>query len=164
MKRLWIFASHFAKDCFAAFAARRRLRCTPMSLAVCAALCLPLAIGCVVTTSEPDGAMVPASTGTFSVRWSVAGSFDPNACDAYRASALDLRIYDSSGAFVTQRVVACRTMGTSVALYPGGYTGTMTMTDGAGTARTTTLNLRPFSIQSGATTTGDTDFPADSFY
>jgi hypothetical protein len=134
-------------------------------LAACAALAVPLATGCTVTTSdEPGPVVVPASSGTFSVRWSIAGSFDPAQCDYYRAPTLDMRVYDSAGGFVTQQLVDCRAMQASVALRPGGYTGTMTLTDGYGTARTTTLNLRPFSVQGGATTTGDTDFPADSFY
>lgn len=133
--------------------------------AACAALCLPLAAGCTVNTSnDPAPTVVPATAGTFSVRWSIGGSFDPAQCDRYRAVTLDLRVYDSAGAFVQQQLVACSAMQSSVSLNPGSYTGTMTMTDGANTARTTTLNLRPFSVQSGATTTGDTDFPADSFY
>ena len=134
-------------------------------LAACAALCLPLAAGCTVNTnSDPNPPVAPIGTGTFSVRWSVGGSFDSSQCDRYRAVTLDLRIYDSAGAFVQQQLVACGAMQTTVSLNPGSYTGTMTLTDGANTARTTTLNLRPFSVQSGATTTGDTDFPADSFY
>lgn len=126
-----------------------------------AALFLTLPGACTITTDDSEP---PPPTGTFSVRWSIAGSFEPYQCDRYLAYTLDLRIYDSRGEFVTQALSSCSAMSTSVALYPGGYTGTMTLTDGRNGARTTTLALRPFSVQSYATTVADTDFPPNAFY
>src|SRR5262249_7236176 len=71
------------------------------------------AAGCAVSSAPP---------GRLTLRWSIAGGFDPGECDAKRATTLDVLVYDDSGGFQGEYVADCATFGTTIDLPPARYT------------------------------------------
>ena len=127
-----------------------------------------LAMGCTVNTTEPTGTTTtttpPASYGAASIRWSVAGSFDPAACSAHNVTTFDFRALDQATGAMTEATAPCSNFALTINLPPGQYTGNATLLGPDGRAKSTTLNLAPFSVGTGQTTSMDSDFPASSFY
>jgi hypothetical protein len=116
------------------------------------------ALGC-SSSSQPTG----VASGALNTRWTIAGSSDPNQCAVHDAANIDIRVFDPNGGLVSNVVLPCQQLAARVFLYPGRYTGTMTLTNSAAGARTTTLVLQPFDVFENTDTFVPVDFPADSF-
>lgn len=122
--------------------------------------------GCTVEsggTVGPGGG-VPPTTGALTVRWSIDGSFDPNLCDVYTAPTIDVRVLSQSDGRVFEQTADCHVFTTTVSLPADSYTANATLLDPSGHARTTTVDLSPFSVGSGADAVEDADFPRSSFF
>src|SRR5262249_39734575 len=114
-------------------------------------------------TVGPGGTVTPTS-GALTVRWSIDGSFDPNLCDAYAAPTMDVRALSQNSGVVYEQTADCHTFSSTLSLPPGDYTANATLLDPGGHARTTTVNLSPFTVASGSDVVEDADFPRSSFF
>jgi hypothetical protein len=123
-----------------------------------------MSASCSITASpEPPVVIVPAATGSFTLRWSIDGTDDPSACSAYDATTLELVIYDESGTEVTTVDAPCETFSVSVPLPEGTYSADATLVDDAGNSRTLTKPLQAIEVVAGTDIAIDLDFPAGSF-
>lgn len=137
------------------------------ALSAVAALAV-LAPACTATVTAdpiPDSGGGPGySDGRVTLRWTVDGSTNPNACQLSGVSNIRITIYSTGGVTYGSWAQDCSFFATSIDLPPGNYTGTAVLENGGGGARTTTISLDPFTIIGGSTLVLDIDFPADSFY
>jgi hypothetical protein len=102
--------------------------------------------------------------GQLTLRWTVDEVADPNACIMGQAAAIDIVLSTTDEQPAGEYQAACSDFSTNVStLQPGGYVGAVHLIDGAGRARTTTLQINPFTILSGSRLVIDIDFPASSF-
>ena len=104
-----------------------------------------------------------SSIGTLTVRWTVAGTFDPNACAAHGAATIHVNVFDRSGGFVGEYAQSCTAFATEIYLFPGQYSAQALLADSAGAARSTTINIVPFTIRFDSDLVIDVDFPQASF-
>jgi hypothetical protein len=118
-------------------------------------------VGCTVTT-EPPVVVAPAPTGTLTVRWSIAGAVHPALCNAYRATDLEVVVYDEAGAQVASTTFPCEGFSLTLPLPDGTYTADVTLVDPNGTARSTTKPLQAIVIVRGTDLAIDLDFPQSS--
>lgn len=119
------------------------------------------ALGCSSTVNAPP---VPP-LGNAVMQWSVEESTDPGGCDAHGASTFHVSLYNGVGAFAGEWVQDCTAYATTIyGLDPDDYTGHAELSDSAGHARTTSVNIRPFTVVGESSTTVTIDFPADSFF
>lgn len=121
--------------------------------------------GCTVSVEGPSGApptVEPATTGSLTVRWNVAGTASRAACAGYRASTLELVVYAPSGRRFTTANAACESFALSVTLPEGTYTADATLLDARGSAVTTTKTLEAIEVIAGTDLAIDLDFPAAS--
>jgi hypothetical protein len=58
----------------------------------------------------------------------------------------------------------CRAFATSIALFPGSYTASAQLLDGASQPRTTSVALQPFTLSSNEELRVPVDFPSSSFF
>jgi hypothetical protein len=132
-------------------------------LAQAATCTLALAIA---ACGSSNGTPAPATpvTGALIMQWSVDETTNPNLCNATGASTFDLQIFNGAGAFAGEFTQACSAFATSVQLVEDTYTARATLLDAAGTPRTTTVNVAPFTIVGGTSLTIAVDFPANSFF
>jgi hypothetical protein len=107
---------------------------------------------------------VDARTGTVTMRWSVDGSFDPAACDAFAAFDARLDIYDEGGQPIVTQFNDCRSFAATVSLYPGRYSARLQMVDSQKQPRSTSIPISSFTVIADTDLTIDTDFPRSSFY
>ena len=114
--------------------------------------------GCFVDTARV------ASTGRITVRWSIAGAFDPNACRQMNAAAFHVGLNLLDGGFAGEYAQTCNAFATTIDLLPGRYSATARLEDPAGRPRTTTITLAPFTVLSDTNLTLDVDFPRESFF
>ena len=133
------------------------------------AACLACATsGCFVEAGTDPGppppvVVVPAES-QLTVRWTVDEATDPNLCIMGNAAILDLVVTTRDGTLVGAFQAPCDTFATTVStLPPGDYQATARLVDSAGTQRTTSLSMAPFSLIAGTNLVIDVDFPADSF-
>jgi hypothetical protein len=102
--------------------------------------------------------------GSLTLRWTVDEVNDPNVCIMGNAATLDVVLTTSDGQFVGEFAAACTSFATTISsLVADDYTGTAQLLDSGGRARTTVINLRPFTILENSNLIVDLDFPADSF-
>jgi len=136
-------------------------------LGILACAALPVALGgCAVEaggTVGPGPGPAPTS-GALTVRWSIDGSFDPNLCDVYTAPTMDVRVLSQNDGRLYEQTADCHSFSTTVSLPVGDYTANATLLDPGGHARTTTVNLSPFTVSSGGDVVQDADFPRSSFF
>jgi len=119
------------------------------------------ALGCSSTTYTSP----PPPVGSAVMQWSVEEATDPGACGARGATTFHVTLYNGIGAFAGEWVQDCSAFATTLfGLDPDDYTGHSELTDAAGNARTTSVNIRQFTIVGNSSTTVTIDFPADSFY
>jgi hypothetical protein len=123
--------------------------------------------GCALSIEPPEGSpptpiVLPAGSGSVTVRWVVAGAANPATCDAFGATDLELVVYDASGRPVTRQIAACGTFGLSIPLREGTYSAEVTLLDAAGNPVSTTKNLDAIEVISGTDLAIDVDFPAGS--
>lgn len=122
-----------------------------------------LVTGCTVNSS-PAPTTTATAQSTLTVRWSIDGAFDPNQCASHAAPTLDVRILDQSNGAVYESTAPCAAFTTTIPIKPGSYTANATLVDATGHARTTTVNLQPFTLADGAANRLDADFPSSSFF
>jgi hypothetical protein len=118
-------------------------------------------LGCSIT-AEPPTIVAPASTGTLTVRWTVAGSVRPSMCGTFGATHLEVVVYDESGAEVTRATSPCAGFSVTLPLPDGTYSADVTLIDPAGGARSVTKPLHAIEIISGTDLAIDLDFPQSS--
>jgi len=116
-------------------------------------------------TSANNSSGVPAndSSGTLTLDWSINGSKDPNQCNQSVATDIDVVVTTRNGAHVGEFLQRCSDGMTTIALSPGAYVADAALLDGAGTPRTTYVNINPFVIDSNTDLSILVDFPASSF-
>ena len=107
---------------------------------------------------------VPDRAGSVTLRWSVDGSFDPSACDAFAVESARIDLYDANGNPFSTTFIECRAFSSRIDLAPGRYSARIEMVDVDGTPRSTSLAIQPFTIVSGTNLNIDSDFPRDSFF
>lgn len=107
---------------------------------------------------------VPDRVGSVTLRWSVDGSFDPGACDAFAVANARIDIYDANGQPISTTFVDCRAFSATIDLNAGRYSARLEMVDEANSPRSTSLPIQPFTIVSGTNLNIDSDFPRDSFF
>jgi len=107
---------------------------------------------------------VPDRAGSVTLRWSVDGSFDPAACDAFALANARIDLYDANGQPISTTFIDCRAFSSRIELSPGRYSARIEMVDGNGVERSTSLPIQPFTIVSGTNLNIDSDFPRDSFF
>ena len=119
--------------------------------------------GCFTSTNDPNPAPVRTTTGTLTVDWTINGSADPNQCNQSVASDFNIVVTTPGNATVGDFVQPCTDGVTTITLDPGDYDADAALLDGAGTERTTRVNINPFLIHSDTDLSIMVDFPASSF-
>jgi hypothetical protein len=122
-----------------------------------------LASGCFVETDSPRRHPVEAAEGTVTVDWTVDGVKDPSECRQATVSEIDVVVQTPEGDVVGEYRQDCETFATSISLPPGDYTANAVLLDGAGTERTTSVDVDPFTVVGGTDLDVPIDFPASSF-
>ena len=107
---------------------------------------------------------VPDRAGSVTFRWSVDGSFDPRACDAFFVENARIDLYDANGTPITTTFVDCRAFTATINLAPGRYSARIEMVDVNNEPRSTSLPIQPFTIVSDTNLNIDSDVPRDSFF
>jgi hypothetical protein len=142
---------------------RSPLRASMRGTALAAALAASSAIGgCFVNAT--DEVVVAPATGSVTMRWSIAGSFDPIACDDFALADARIDLYDAGGAPISTVFVDCRAFATRIDVSAGTYSARIEMVDGARQPRSTSIPISSFTVFRGTNVNVDTDFPPDSFF
>jgi hypothetical protein len=121
--------------------------------------------GCAVTVEGPPTPVPveqPASMGSLTVRWLVAGTTSASVCEGYRASTLHLAVFDANGRRAATTDAPCESFAVSLSLPEGTYTADAMLVDVNGRAVSTTKTLRAIEVVSGTDLAIDLDFPAAS--
>jgi len=122
------------------------------------------AAGCIVDVGDSTPPPVIVEPGRLTVRWTVNENVDPNLCLLGRAAAIDILVSTSVGASAGEYQAPCGAFATSISsLYPGNYFADALLIDSVGRARTTNVQISPFTIFARTELVVDVDFPADSF-
>lgn len=119
--------------------------------------------GCFVDAGTTS-TVVPVGTGAVTLRWSIDGSFDPAACDAFFVADARIDLYDVNGTPIRTQFIDCRQFSARFDLPEGRYSARVEMTDAAQQPRSTSLPVQSFVIVAGSNLNIDTDFPRDSFF
>jgi hypothetical protein len=131
----------------------------------CALIATTLLGGACSTSLGSPPPPPPPAVGDAIMDWTIAGAKDPAACQQSNATTFHVLLYDSGGGFAGEYVQDCTTFATTIeGLDADKYTAQANLLDEHGQARTTTVNLAPFSVLGGATADVTLDFPSDSFY
>ena len=151
-------------------ASSRRLRSPRGSGSFVGVALLATAASCVISADrEPDRVAVasptyPAATGTLILRWTIDGVEDPYACSQSATDSIRISVYGADGVTVGTFSQDCGAFATSIVLEPGDYTATAVLLDPRSVPRTTSVDVRPFSILGNDQLNVPVDFPADSFF
>jgi hypothetical protein len=114
----------------------------------------------------PVGPPIPPgpAPGSLTLRWTVESQTDPNLCVLGNASALDVTLTTTGGAFAGEFQASCTSFGTTIApLAPGSYYGSALLLDSSGRPRTTAISINAFTVIENSDLVIDLDFPANSF-
>lgn len=131
-----------------------------VSLFASSVVALALA-GCTVTTSDPP--LIVEGDGALVIDWTINGSTDPNQCNQSSATTLEIIVDPGVGSPSTFSQ-DCDAFGTSISLAPGRYSASAVLVDSNGTARTTQVDIDPFTIRENEELHTPIDFPASSFF
>lgn len=124
--------------------------------------CLLLGLsGCLVSSNDPTGGTF-VGDGTLVVDWTIEGETNANECAQFAATTLQIIVVPDVGGPATFSQ-DCEAFGTSIQLEPGNYSASALLTDSDGTARTTTVNIDPFTILGDDELHTPIDFPFNSF-
>jgi hypothetical protein len=127
-----------------------------------ASSCVALALaGCVVTSSPAP--VVVTGDGALVIDWTIDGTTDPNRCFDNSATRLEI-IVDPGVGQPTTFSPDCEAFGISIALSPGSYSASAVLVDANGKARTTQIDIDPFTIRGNDELHTPINFPADSFF
>jgi hypothetical protein len=108
--------------------------------------------------------VVTPATGGLTLRWSIDGTVDPHACDAFFVANTRIDLYDVNGTPISTTFVDCRVFSAHFELAQGNYSARLEMTDTAGQPRSTSLPVAGIAIVSGTNLNIQTDFPRNSFF
>ena len=133
-------------------------------LSLSLALCLLVLPACFVEADNGRAVPVASSSGSLVLDWTIDGSSNPDHCDLSDASTMDVTVTTPGGSFVGEFQESCRAFVTSVDLSPGNYRAAARLLDGAGHDRTTSVEIRAFTILGNDELSVPIDFPASSFY
>jgi hypothetical protein len=123
-----------------------------------------LSSACVATVSSNPPPPVVVQTGSAVMDWTIDGNKDPAACNATSAATFHVSLYGSNGAFAGEYVQDCSAFATTIdGLAPDTYSGKAELLDSASRPRTTSVNLQPFDVIEGSSSTVALDFPSNSF-
>lgn len=129
-----------------------------------ASSCVALALsGCVVSTSNDPIDTPAAGDGTLVIDWTINGTTDPNQCSQSSAATLEIIVVPDVGKSMTFSQ-DCELFGASIPLAPGRYSASALLVTSSGDARTTTIDIDPFTIYGDDELHTPIDFPADSFF
>jgi hypothetical protein len=124
---------------------------------------LALALGGCVVSTTADPPVVVAGDGVLVVDWTINGSTDPNQCNQSSATRLEI-IVDPGVGTASTFSQECQAFGTSITLAPGTYSASAVLVDANGSARTTQIDIDPFTIRGDDELHTPIDFPANSFF
>lgn len=103
--------------------------------------------------------------GHLTLRWTIAGTTDPRACDDNDVDVIDISVTDpADGSEIAGFQQDCRAFETSISLAPGHYAAAARMVDNGGHAVTTDVPVAPFTLVGNDELVQDVDFPDDSFF
>ena len=135
------------------------MRLMPLFASSCVALALS---GCVFgTTSDPP--VVLNGDGVLVLDWTINGSTESNQCHQASATRLEI-IVDPGVGQPSTFSQDCDAFATSIALEPGRYSASAVLVDVNGSARTTQVDIDPFTIRGDDELHTPIDFPANSFF
>lgn len=133
-------------------------------LTSCVVLCgcllgvAPLA-GCTfeagVATSPPP----VETTGSVTLRWSIAATTAPVQCAEHDADTLELTLYDETHEPILVTNAPCEAFNVTVDLAPGLYDGAARLVDVNGRPRTLTLPIHDLRVTRGTELVVDIEFP-----
>lgn len=118
--------------------------------------------GC--TAEVTTAPTVAPQAGSVTLRWSVDGSFDPAACDAFNVDTARVDIYDAGGQPILTRFVDCRAFRATITLDPSRYSARLQMVDSGRNPLSTSIPISSFTIIGNSDLVIDTDFPRSSFF
>jgi hypothetical protein len=118
------------------------------------------ATGCEVHTH--DSSYAADDEGTLAVDWTLDDSFDPRACDDFRATDLELVIYDDRDHVVDRFRAPCDDFSADIDLLDGVYSIDATLLDRSSEDATTTVSVDGLDVYAGEDTPVHIDFPLDS--
>lgn len=128
-------------------------------IAFLACACSAIATTSCIVDAEAEPMPAAPSEGTLTVAWTINGSADPDQCN--QSSADTIRITVEPGGTFEE---SCAAFSAGVALEPGTYAASAVLLDANGNARTTSVEIDPFTVGGGDDVTAPIDFPASSFY
>lgn len=128
-----------------------------------ASSCVALALaGCFVSTT-PDPVVVVSGDGALVIDWTINDTADPNQCAQASAARLEI-IVDPGVGQPSTFSQDCETFATSITLAPGTYSASAVLVDANGKARTTQIDIDPFTIRGNDELHTPINFPASSFF
>jgi hypothetical protein len=127
------------------------------SIGILAACAIAVACGA-------DNAVVVFPTGTMVLDWTVASTKDPNLCAINGATTIDISVSTVMGASAGGFQQDCEAFATSIALPAGTYVASAVLLDASGAARTTSVEIAPFSIFGNDQVLIPINFPRASFF
>ncbi|APR85714.1 Hypothetical protein A7982_11063 [Minicystis rosea] len=123
--------------------------------------------GCTVSV-EPGAPLPPppvaiaTRSGEITVNWLVAGSSSPSACAYYRATEMEVVIYDSTGQPVVRETTPCGNFSITLPLDEGTYSADVTLLDRRGRVVSSTKTVQALEVIGGTNLAVNIDFPRDS--
>lgn len=139
-----------------------------MSVALAATLPLlgATATGCTVSTDATPTTVVAATDpiGVLVVDWTIELTRDPADCQIAGVASIQIQIVTTTGLDAGFFEQACTAFSTSITLTPGTYSATAVLVDSAGTPRTTSVDIAPFTLFGNDEFRTPIDFPVTSFY
>jgi hypothetical protein len=128
-----------------------------------ASSCVALALSACTVNTSSDPPVIVAGDGVLVIDWTINGSTDPNQCNQASASRLEI-IVDPGVGQASTFSQDCDAFATSITLEPGNYSASAVLVDANGTARTTQVDIDPFTIRGDDELHTPIDFPASSFF
>lgn len=127
------------------------------------AVCALGALGCSVAVEPIDvPVVVPATTGTLTMRWLVAGTRDGAVCAHYGLEEVDVVVYDPSGRPFARDTAPCARFEMTMELPEGVFSADVDIRDRRGRRATTTKTLHALEIIRDTDLAVNLDFPLDS--
>ncbi|MEP7122496.1 MAG: hypothetical protein ABJE95_16360 [Byssovorax sp.] len=118
--------------------------------------------GCVVS-SRSDPPVVVVGDGALVIEWTINGSTDPHQCSQESATRLEI-IVDPGVGQPSAFSQDCEAFSAAITLAPGSYSASAVLVDESGKARTTQVDIDPFTIRGNDELHTPIDFPASSFF
>lgn len=127
-----------------------------------ASSCVALALSGCVLGSTTDPPIVAVGEGALVIDWTINDTTDPNQCSQASATRLEI-IVDPGVGHPSMFSQDCTSFATSIMLAPGRYSASAVLVDANGKARTTQIDIDPFTIRGNDELHTPINFPASSF-